>query len=208
MIRIEIHRLAAVDGLNRAEIVAARRAQSLALLCERLSALLQYNIDESSIARSATGKPYLPDFPQLAFNVSHSRDVWVLVTSKQQQDLGVDVEAIDRTVKFAATAAHAFHPEELALWQQNNENQALWLRIWTVKEAILKAHGLGIRLALSSLNSKIHPLYDSGQTEHSQLGYFAYQSFEWAGSMLSVAWRTGQGCGAFVQPKFELVNMM
>lgn len=207
MIRIEIHRLAAVDSFNRAETVAAHRAQSLALLCQRLSALLQAEIRPEQIARTATGKPYLPDYPQLAFNLSHTREYWVLVSSFSQQEIGVDIEALNRSVKFAAMAQHAFHADEMALWQANDADTTLWLRIWTVKEAILKAHGMGIQVSLSSLNTRIHAVFSSGQTEHNALGHFAYQSFEITGLMLSVAWRTGQGCGAFIQPRFELVRM-
>lgn len=206
MIRFEIHRLAAVDHLPTREAIAARRAHSLTLLCQRLSALLQAEIRPKQIARTARGKPYLPDYPQLAFNLSHTREHWVLVSSFSQHDIGVDIEALNRLVKFAATAQHAFHADELALWQTHDADTTLWLRIWTVKEAILKAHGMGIDLPLNSLNTRIHPVNDSGQTEHPALGYFAYQSFEISGLMLSVAWRTGQGCGAFVQPRFELVQ--
>lgn len=206
MIRIEIHHLAAFEHLPRREAIAAHRAQSLALLCQRLSALLHCDIVESNLARTARGKPYLPNYPQLAFNLSHAREHWVLVSSFSQQDIGVDIEALNRSVKFVATAAHAFHADELALWQANDADKTLWLRIWTVKEAILKAHGMGIDLPLNSLNTRIHAVFDSGQTEHNALGHFAYQSFEISGLMLSVAWRTGQGCGAFIQPRFELVQ--
>ncbi len=204
MIRIEIHTLAQHADLNRADAVAARRAQGLSLLCQRLSVLVNRPIRPEQIARHAQGKPYLPDFPHLAFNLSHSAQHWVLVSSLTQQDLGVDVERLDRAVRFDGLAQHAFHAHEYAVWQQADQDVALWFRIWTAKEAILKAHGMGIRLSLDCINTQIHPVYTIGQIFHESLGHFAYQSFEQNGLLLSVAWRTGQGCGQFVIPRFEL----
>lgn len=205
MIRVEVRAFPSFVELSRPDAVAARRAYSVMLLCQRLSVLLGSSICPEQIARSTQGKPYLPEFPQLAFNVSHTAAHWVLVSSVHQQDLGVDVESLDRKVCFDGLAQHAFHPHEYRLWLQEDSSTALWFRIWTVKEAILKAHGIGIALSLNTLNTQIHPVYSSGQMQHLQLGYFAYHSFEQAGLMLSVAWRTGQGRGEFVLPRFDVV---
>jgi 4'-phosphopantetheinyl transferase len=44
-------------------------------------------------------------------------------------------------VRFEALAKHAFHPEEYQAWQALDK--ILLLKVWTTKEAILKASGLG-----------------------------------------------------------------
>ena len=52
------------------------------------------------------------------------------------------IEELDRKVRFDALAQHAFHPEEYQTWQESQDEE-YWFRVWTTKEAILKASGLG-----------------------------------------------------------------
>jgi 4'-phosphopantetheinyl transferase len=46
-------------------------------------------------------------------------------------------------VRFEALAKHAFHPEEYQAWQALDKILLFGLKVWTTKEAILKASGLG-----------------------------------------------------------------
>ena len=55
---------------------------------------------------------------------------------------------------------HAFHPEELKQWQALDYDPEYWFKVWTTKEAVLKASGLGIRMNLNELNTQIHPHQD------------------------------------------------
>ena len=54
-----------------------------------------------------------------------------------------------------------------------DEDRLYWFKVWTAKEAILKASGLGIRLSLKDINTRVHPMYDNSQMQHESLGYFA-----------------------------------
>lgn len=135
------------------------------------------------------GKPFCKNIPQLAFNHSHSQNHYVLAYSIDAVDLGVDIEDIDRQVRMQKLAEHCFHPDELLLWQNHDCNRVLWFKIWTIKEAVLKAHGLGIRLNLNELNTTIESTKNTGILIHPLLGKFYYQLLETEKSVITVAYR-------------------
>ena len=60
------------------------------------------------LKKQILGKPYLIDYPKFHVNHSHSQQHYALASSQQIQDLGVDVEDLDRKVRFEALAKHAF----------------------------------------------------------------------------------------------------
>ncbi|WP_343581224.1 4'-phosphopantetheinyl transferase superfamily protein, partial [Acinetobacter sp.] len=117
-----------------------------------LSQQLECAIDKLIFAKHEHGKPFLSSH-SLHFNHSHSQQYYALAMSERVQDIGIDVEEMDRKVRYDALARHAFHPEEYQIWQQQDQDIEYWFRVWTTKEAILKASGLGIRLDLNSLNT-------------------------------------------------------
>lgn len=191
------------EPLELRQQIQQRKQAVYAFRNQLLSQLSGQVIGPHSFACSDYGKPYLKTHP-LAFNHSHSKQLYALVSSPKQQDIGIDVEDLDRNVRFDALARHAFHPTEYQTWQALEQDRRYWFKVWTAKEAILKASGLGIRLNLRDLNTEMHPEQTYGQMQHEQLGHFAYQSFEVAQSLLTVAWRSGQGCAAFILPRIQI----
>ena len=171
-----------------------------------LSDLLQVEITDQSIAKTEYGKPYLIDYSQVAFNHSHSQKHYALANSMQVQGLGVDVEDLDREVRFEALAKHAFHPDEFQTWQDLDFDLVYWFKVWTTKEAVLKASGLGIRLSLNELNTHAHPINDGGICTHPQLGSFAYQNFNLGHVMLTVSWRSALSCKGFAFPNIQIIQ--
>src|SRR5258707_8204663 len=96
------------------------------------------------------GKPYLHGGSGIEFNLSHSHDMLVVAVSCTP--LGVDLEAI-RPVPYALTVAeHWFAPVEYAacLNLRGQDREFAFLRLWTRKEAYLKARGEGLQRALNS----------------------------------------------------------
>jgi 4'-phosphopantetheinyl transferase len=96
-------------------------------------------------AADANGKPFLPDCPDLAFNLSHSRKDLLLAVGKTGP-LGIDIEYAIAPAPLEA-AAVAFSPAEqhtLAALEEP-ERSAAFYRIWTRKEALLKGRGEGFR---------------------------------------------------------------
>lgn len=104
-----------------------------------------------SFAQHPQGKPYVLQVP-LAFNLSHSGNTAILAIS-QERLLGVDVEQWQRPRNYLALAEHFFAPQESAWLRSLTEaEQAIqFYRLWTLKEALLKAQGCGIANNLAQL---------------------------------------------------------
>jgi 4'-phosphopantetheinyl transferase len=102
------------------------------------------------------GKPFLADalnHLNLNFNISHSKNLAVYAIT-QANLIGVDIEYLRTNLDVLALAKRFFSPQEyLAISNLSNnlssnlsENTQLnlFFRLWTCKEAYLKAVGLGI----------------------------------------------------------------
>lgn len=95
----------------------------------------------------ADGRPVvdLPIF--LPFSVSHTRHVVTVAYARagatDTTRLGVDVEDTARTVDQTAVARRALHDVEWAAWHSlaDDARAAAFWRLWTTKEAVLKAVG-------------------------------------------------------------------
>lgn len=171
-----------------------------------LSDFLQRSISDQDIQKTEYGKPFLLDEPNCAFNHSHSPKNYALALSNRIKDIGVDVEDLDRKVRFDALAKHAFHPHEYQTWQALDNDPEYWFKVWTTKEAVLKASGLGIRLSLNELNTQVHPVENGGVCTHPLIGVFAYQNYHLAHCMLTVAWRSEYSCKGFAFPQIEIIQ--
>ncbi len=156
---------------------------------ERLAAQLGVLAQDLQFEKTEHGKPFLGNYPELAFNHSHGREHYALALSQQVQDVGVDIESLQRKVRFQALAEHAFHPEEYQHWQATGQSPKYWFQVWTAKEAILKACGLGIRLSLNTLNTQAVAGQQLGFCQHPELGKFRYQYMLWKDALCTVAWR-------------------
>jgi 4'-phosphopantetheinyl transferase len=171
-----------------------------------LSAQLKQKIESSDFAQTEYGKPYLPAFEHVYFNHSHSQKNYALALSHQMKDLGVDLEDLDRKIRFEALAQHAFHPNELERWQELEQDKEYWFKVWTTKEAVLKASGLGIRMNLNELDTQVDALNNGGVCQHPLIGIFAYQNYTLPKCMLTVAWRSDLSCKGFALPRIELIT--
>lgn len=109
------------------------------LLCSALNQL--YGIEQMPIfGYSPKGKPYLRDYPDIHFNISHCEKA--ILCAVEKQTVGVDIETIKP------------YNEELARYTMNNNeieqiNRSYrpdieFARLWTMKEAVLKKSGKGI----------------------------------------------------------------
>lgn len=114
-----------------------------------LTQILNQSSDSIVIHKGLHGKPYLADYPQLAFNLSHSDNVFMIAIGWYCQ-LGIDLEKPKVRPNFPALVKKCFAPEEALYWQQLPDEQktAEFYRFWTRKEAFVKATGFGIALGL------------------------------------------------------------
>jgi len=101
-------------------------------------------------ADDAQGKPALHPPSRLRFNLSHAADV-ALIAVHEGGEVGVDVEQIRPVSEMGGIAASHFSREEqAALWAASAEARLeTFYRIWTRKEAFVKATGVGIGPALA-----------------------------------------------------------
>lgn len=116
-------------------------------LREALAAVTGAAAAEVDIRVGVNGKPYLPDGP--AFNLSHAGE-YALVAVGGGDRVGVDIE-LQRPIPELADIAHShFAPEErneLLALPSARQTRAFY-RIWTRKEAFVKASGIGVGPAL------------------------------------------------------------
>lgn len=109
-----------------------------------------------TLEMDARGKPRLAagqSAVDLQFNVAHSGDL-ALVAITVDCEVGVDVER-ERSVSHAEHIARRFfHPSEMeaVLAGLPAERDAVFLRCWTGKEAVLKALGSGVTGSLASFS--------------------------------------------------------
>ncbi|MGR2663930.1 4'-phosphopantetheinyl transferase family protein [Chromobacterium haemolyticum] len=94
------------------------------------------------------GKPVLawPGAP--AFNVSHS-GAYALIAIARGGQVGVDIETVQPMRDVPALAEQTLLPVELELCGHGRDVGAFF-QLWTIKEAVLKAWGVGIAQHLSA----------------------------------------------------------
>ncbi|MFT5228775.1 MAG: 4'-phosphopantetheinyl transferase [Glaciecola sp.] len=93
------------------------------------------------------GKPELKSSNQkLSFNISHSSDNLVILIDSNKL-IGVDIESELKSIEIGSKMAKRFfHQTEyvLLLNSKKEDQQTLFNKTWTLKEAVLKANGTGI----------------------------------------------------------------
>lgn len=122
-----------------------RWLHSRALLRTELGSILKCPPREVPLEVAPGGKPFVPGGPH--FNLSHSGRFAVLIIG-DARPVGVDVEAAGRQADVLRIAERFFvrHECEALHAATDAERDPLFLRLWTAKEALMKATGLGMRL--------------------------------------------------------------
>jgi 4'-phosphopantetheinyl transferase len=149
--------------------------QSYSLLRIILSSYLKCKPHDLIFSKSENGKPVLKNFSGLYFNISYRED-YLLVIISGVSDIGCDIEKIK----------HLNDPESfLQLYYSNDEIQYIRSKkneteasrdifhLWTLKEAFLKAAGIGLDNKINTysflpfLTDEIqNPLFDNKNSWH------------------------------------------
>lgn len=138
---------------DRRQFVCARAGLRVVL-----GACLDCSPAEVRLAYEAHGKPRLaPPAPPLQFNLSHA-DALVLLAVAWGRRVGLDVEPSARMPDGDLIARRFFSPGEYAAWSAlpPDAQPLAFMRIWTRKEAFLKATGLGVA-ALGQVEVTVRP---------------------------------------------------
>lgn len=110
-----------------------------------LGRLIQLPPNEVPLVHSNEGKPTLaPPFDAIHFNLSHCADL-ALVAVGSDGPVGIDVEKTERAMDLLECESTFCHPQEIqSLPNESSLRTRHLLRIWTAKEAVLKALGTGL----------------------------------------------------------------
>jgi 4'-phosphopantetheinyl transferase len=99
------------------------------------------------------GKPAPEPDCGLRFNLSNAKDLAVCLVD-HGAEVGVDVEPLARAAEIAKLAAHVFSPAEQAQLAGLSDAERLdrGLSLWVLKEAYVKARGLGLAVPLKGFS--------------------------------------------------------
>ena len=138
-----------------------------ALLRAALSLSLEVKPSAWQFHTTPFGKPFIApplDTHGIHFNLSHTEGM-VAVAMTKLGAIGIDVESISRETSILELANDILSTSEhLDLKQQSTaDQQARLLKYWTLKEAFVKATGLGLTSGLQShtfdLEAQPHPRF-------------------------------------------------
>lgn len=108
-----------------------------------LSNLLHIDIQELDIRKTKYHKPYIanPTLSNIKFNISHSNKYVVMgVYDDKDHDFGIDIEQINNIMEIQELSPIVFSESEQQLINGSTNN---FFKLWTKKEALIKALGTG-----------------------------------------------------------------
>ena len=157
----------------------ARSAHAHAMLRECLKVKgITYDRERSAIVKNPHGKPSLADYPEVHYNISHADGICACMVS--ESECGIDCEKVGKCREGAMK--RAFSETEKALVENASDRDLMFFRLWTLKEAYVKALGTGISYPLKDA---CFDLTDSGITSAPE-GYIFRQYVLKGGYVVSV----------------------
>ena len=152
-------RISEISEAKQERIHTAKRAETKASLLAgelliRAAIKNALDLENVKIAVDDHGKPYLPEHPEVHFNLSHSANIAVCTVS--DVPCGVDIEQISKPHEVMAMANRFLSVKEhAAVLMSPNPNEA-FCRLWTLRESYVKMRGLGFEIGLSTLKCDFH----------------------------------------------------
>lgn len=140
---------AIVDPIER-----KTRALSCSLVRTAVASYLGRSLSEVELFRNELGKPFIKHNYGLRMSISHTKEV-VVVAFSFVDEIGVDIEKQDfsvSTIEDIARVAFSENEKRELAKIPFCERQKRGISIWTRKEAILKATGLGLSIHPSTLD--------------------------------------------------------
>jgi 4'-phosphopantetheinyl transferase len=132
---------------NRANRYHFSKDKNRFIICRGALKLLlakQTGLDVNKIVldKYSNKKPYLPSHPSVFFNVTHAGDYAVIAIANEP--VGVDIEYINKDFDYKELLSSIFSNPEVDEVLNSNDKQRIFYKLWTRKEAIVKATGKGI----------------------------------------------------------------
>lgn len=98
------------------------------------------------------GKPFLKNYPDWYFSISHSRNAVCCIIAKK--DIGIDIEEI-REYK-EPLAKYSCNDKEMSAINQSKDKADEFYKLWTKKEAAFKLIGTGITKDIKNILEDTH----------------------------------------------------
>lgn len=147
--------------LGRLQDDDARRQYLVAHALLRIALSLRYPAmpAEWRFRRTPTAQPLIQSPERgvpLFFSLSHTRSL-VVCSVSTSWEVGVDVERFDASIDLEPLTPLVYSKEERLWWQQGDTATRVhrFFRLWTLKEALLKATGRGLTIPLSRVGFRV-----------------------------------------------------
>lgn len=165
------------------------KRQSVEIIPELLAKWSGLDAVLFDIGKNEKKKPFFlnPDLKDIDLSISHTNN-WLCCAIYNEQQIGLDIERIDRKANLNL-AARYFAKEEISYLQSEEATKACFIRLWTLKEAYGKALGVGINQAV--LATSFLPLLlqeqngGSIETTENQNYWLQYEELQTEGLILS-----------------------
>ena len=158
----EIEKAARFHFTRDADYFLIRRAVLRSLVAE----LNDLKPADVQLVSEGGERPWIPELPDFEFNTSRSGSRFIVATSHEVIP-GVDVESERGIPDLVSLMNRICSPKERAEIEADDPISAEWfLHLWTRKESVLKALGLGLKLdpARVSVPTQNAPLNDWSPT--------------------------------------------
>ncbi len=114
-----------------------------AVLKQLISKYTKRDVHSIHFGYNASKKPFLvPNNTNLQFNLSHSGELIAIAFRFDKVKIGIDIEMIDPTYDYNLILRDYFTENEKGLIE--NFGYPAFFKIWTRKEALFKAQGIGL----------------------------------------------------------------
>lgn len=129
--------------------VKAQHTHAHALLRECLKKRnIRYD-EGTPLVKGRLGKPSLAEHPDVHFNLSHAKGITACVVSDSV--CGIDCEAVRPYRENVVRRAFSEEEQQLFGTVSGEERDRLFTRLWTLKEAYVKAIGIGVSYPMDTV---------------------------------------------------------
>lgn len=121
--------------------------------------------EDLRIEKGKYGKPYLAEYPDVKYNISHADGIAACMVS--DSECGIDCEKVRNLREGVLRRAFSEREREMIASVAEAERDLLFFRLWTLKESYIKAIGTGLSYPLETadflLNSgRFTPILKAG----------------------------------------------
>ena len=124
---------------SRYQHILGQRLLQTALRRENIFIDISGENESQIFAYGSSGKPFLRELPDIHFNISHTKGLAVCVVDRRP--LGIDAEKI-KTYPVSVLRKMT-ERERIYIQSASNQDEA-FMRVWTMKEAMIKLTGEGL----------------------------------------------------------------